>query len=223
MFKIIFWLILIIVLVIIYNKFYLDKTINLFENFGRINRSLTSVNRARNPAIGIVNNRVIDRRSPPDYTNNVVTKQPVNINLPQPLPNLEINFNPMHTVKDDKDKPMNDILKKKVLFYDKSYNDMISKENKDLTYYQNDIINQDKINETAFNVVYQLDKIDYADVKTGLDKCNSNCDGVCFEGGYTGVATCYPKETKTFDWGTLYKNPTFTYGYQAFGPKYLQK
>ena len=42
------------------------------------------------------------------------------------------------------------------------------------------------------------------------------CKGVCFEGGYTGIATCYPMEQKTFDWGTLYKNPTFTYGYTAF-------
>jgi hypothetical protein len=221
MFKIIFWLILIIALVILYNKIYLNK--NITENFSRVNRSLNRVKNDNNPAVQIVNNRVIEPRKPIDYTNNVVTEQPININLPQPSPNLEVNFNPMHTVDDNPNTPMNDILKKKVLFYDKSYNDMISKQNKDLTYYQNDTINQDKINETAFNVVYQIDKIDYANVKTGLDKCNANCDGVCFEGGYTGVATCYPKETKTFDWGTLYKNPTFTYGYQAYGPKYQNK
>jgi hypothetical protein len=49
-------------------------------------------------------------------------------------------------------------------------------------------------------------------VTTGIDKCEKSCGGVCLELGYTGVATCFPKADKPFDWGTLYKNPEFTYG-----------
>ena len=47
--------------------------------------------------------------------------------------------------------------------------------------------------------------------------------GICFENGYDGIATCYLKESKSFDWGTLYKNPTFTYGYNAYGPNNLKQ
>ena len=45
-----------------------------------------------------------------------------------------------------------------------------------------------------------------------MDKCQKSCNGICVELGYTGVASCFPKEDKPFDWGTLYKNPEFTYG-----------
>jgi predicted RNase H-like nuclease len=89
----------------------------------------------------------------------------------------------------------------------------------DLTYYYNDVIDQTKINESAYNIVNQVDKIDYSNVKTGLEKCLEKCDGTCFELGYMGIATCFPKQTKSFDLGTLYKNPTFTYGYNAFKNK----
>lgn len=90
---------------------------------------------------------------------------------------------------------------------------------KDLIQYTNDTINQSKINENAYDVVNQIDKIDYSNVKTGIDKCRKSCKGVCFELGYTGNATCYPKQKKTFDYGTLYKNPTFSYGTNAYKPK----
>lgn len=114
-------------------------------------------------------------------------------------------------------------LENKILFGNKDYNENLSVDNKDNQYFQNDIINQSNINETAFNIVNSIDPIDYSDVKTGIQKCNESCKGVCFEMGYTGVATCYPLETRGFDWGTLYKNPTFTYGYNAFGPENLTK
>lgn len=117
----------------------------------------------------------------------------------------------------DYDQPMRDIAGAIPLDFDyKSYYETTADENKDLVYYYNDAINQSKISETAFNVVNQIDQIDYSNVKTGLQKCKENCAGVCFEGGYTGTATCYPLQQRTFDWGTLYKNPTFTYGYTAF-------
>ena len=110
-----------------------------------------------------------------------------------------------------------------VLFNNKDYNENLSIDNKDNKYFYTDMINQSNINETAFNVVYSIDPIDYADVKTGQDKCNEKCGGICFENGYDGVATCYPKENQPFDWGTLYKNPTFTYGYNAYGPNNLKQ
>ena len=111
----------------------------------------------------------------------------------------------------------------KILFNNKDYNENLSIDNKDNKYYYNDMIDQSKINETAFNVVYSIDPIDYADVKNGITKCNKNCNGICFENGYDGIATCYPTQPQTFDWGTLYKNPEFTYGYNAYGPENLPK
>ena len=110
-----------------------------------------------------------------------------------------------------------------VMFSNKDYNENLSVDNKDNKYYYDDMINQSNINETAFNIVYSIDPIDYADIKTGIQKCNEDCKGVCFENGYDGIATCYPKESKNFDWGTLYKNPTFTYGYNAYGPNNLKQ
>ena len=96
-------------------------------------------------------------------------------------------------------------------------------EQKDNKYFYTDMINQSNINETAFNIVYSIDPIDYADVTTGSEKCDKNCSGVCFENGYDGIATCFPPTNPSFDWGTLYKNPTFTYGYNAFGPENLPR
>lgn len=110
-----------------------------------------------------------------------------------------------------------------VMFSNKDYNENLSIDNKDNKYYYDDMIDQSKINETSFNIIYSIDPIDYSDVKTGIQKCNKNCSGVCFENGYDGIATCYPKDSKNFDWGTLYKNPTFTYGYNAYGPENLEK
>lgn len=109
----------------------------------------------------------------------------------------------------------------RILFNNKDYNENLSIDNKDNKYYYDDMIEQSNINETAFNIVYSIDPIDYADVKTGISKCNENCKGICFENGYDGIATCYPTQPQTFDWGTLYKNPTFTYGYNAYGPENL--
>jgi hypothetical protein len=91
--------------------------------------------------------------------------------------------------------------------------------NKGLTYFQNDTINQSDINENSYDIVNQIDKIDYGDVKTGIQKCNEQCKGVCLEYGYYGSATCYPKPKQSFDYGTLYKNPTFSYGTNAYKPK----
>jgi hypothetical protein len=92
------------------------------------------------------------------------------------------------------------------------YNKLLGDDNKEVTYYYNDVINQSNISENADDLINQIDLIDYADVKTGLQKCEAECKGVCFELGYMGTATCYPPETKGFDYGSIYKNPTFTYG-----------
>jgi hypothetical protein len=114
-----------------------------------------------------------------------------------------------------------DRIEKNVLFNNKDYNENLSIDNKDNKYFYTDMINQSNINETAFNIIYSIDPIDYSDVKTGAEKCDKKCNGVCFENGYDGIATCYPPTNPSFDWGTLYKNPTFTYGYNAFGPNHL--
>lgn len=106
----------------------------------------------------------------------------------------------------------------RILFNNKDYNQNLSIDNKDNKYYYDDMIDQSNINESAFNIVYSIDPIDYANVKTGISKCNESCNGICFENGFDGIATCYPVQPQTFDWGTLYKNPTFTYGYNAYGP-----
>lgn len=103
-----------------------------------------------------------------------------------------------------------------ILFNNKDYNENLSVDNKDLKHYENDMIDDSKINETDFNIIYSIDPIDYSDVETGIQKCYKDCKGTCFEMGYTGVATCYPMTTNNFDYGTLYKNPTFTYGYNAY-------
>ena len=92
------------------------------------------------------------------------------------------------------------------------YDELLERNDEDLVYFQNDFINQSKITEDANDVENCIDKVDYGDVTTGMDKCENSCGGVCLELGYTGVATCFPKADKPFDWGTLYKNPTFTYG-----------
>ena len=92
-----------------------------------------------------------------------------------------------------------------------SYNQILLDNNADLTYYENDVLNQSKINENAYDIINQIDLVDYGKVRTGMEKCNKNCNGLCLELGYTGSATCFPKTTP-FDYGTLYKNPTFTYG-----------
>ena len=91
--------------------------------------------------------------------------------------------------------------------------------NDGLKYYQNDTLNQSGINENSYDVINQIDKVDYGDVKTGMQKCQESCKGICLEYGYTGSATCYPKPKQTFDYGTLYKNPTFSYGTNAYKPK----
>lgn len=92
-----------------------------------------------------------------------------------------------------------------------SYNQILLDDIADLTYYENDVLNQSKINENAYDIINQIDLVDYGKVVTGMQKCNKNCNGVCLELGYTGSATCFPTTTP-FDYGTLYKNPTFTYG-----------
>jgi hypothetical protein len=92
-----------------------------------------------------------------------------------------------------------------------SYNQILLEDNADLTYYENDMLNQSKINENAYDIVNQIDLVDYGKVMTGMEKCKKNCNGVCLELGYTGSATCFPT-TNPFDYGTLYKNSTFTYG-----------
>ena len=92
-----------------------------------------------------------------------------------------------------------------------NYEKILKDSRKGDTYYYNDVINQTKIVEDADNIINSIDVIDYSKVKTGMDKCLENCKGGCYAIGYNGVATCYPLPNKSFQWGTLYKNPMFTH------------
>jgi hypothetical protein len=103
-------------------------------------------------------------------------------------------------------------MERKLVEKNQDYEELLKRNDEDLVYFQNDFINQSRITEDANDVINCIDKVDYGDVTTGMDKCEKSCGGVCLELGYTGVATCFPKADKPFDWGTLYKNPEFTYG-----------
>jgi hypothetical protein len=102
--------------------------------------------------------------------------------------------------------------KRKLTEMNQDYTELLERSQDDLVYFQNDFINQSKITENAYDVENCIDKVDYGNITTGMDKCQQSCSGVCVELGYTGVASCFPKADKPFDWGTLYKNPEFTYG-----------
>ena len=94
-----------------------------------------------------------------------------------------------------------------------TYEQILRQDNDDVTYFQNDEIDQSKITENAFDVINQIDNIDYSKVITGYQKCLKSCpNGMCIEGGYRGTASCIPMPESPFDWGTFYKNPEFTYG-----------
>lgn len=112
----------------------------------------------------------------------------------------------------NKSKDKVSINKDKLVEKNQDYSELLEKDQQDVVYYQNDFINQSKITENAYDVVNCIDKVDYGNITTGMDKCELSCNGVCVELGYTGVASCFPKVDKSFDWGTLYKNPEFTYG-----------
>lgn len=135
--------------------------------------------------------------------------------------NIPTNISNINTMKNKLTNQQITNIDEKILFNNRDYNENLSIDNKDNTYYYDDMIDQSNINETAFNIVYSIDPIDYANVETGISKCNKNCSGICFENGYDGIATCYPSQSQGFDWGTLYKNPTFTYGNNAYGPNNL--
>lgn len=109
----------------------------------------------------------------------------------------------------------------RILFNNRDYNENLTVNNKNNKFFYNDSIDQSKINETAFNIIYNIDPIDFSDVRTGIEKCNKKCGGICFENGYDGIATCYPLNPQGFDWGTLYKNPIFTFGYNAHSQENL--
>ena len=139
-------------------------------------------------------------------------KDKIKLGLSEPHKNFYLTKN---FIRGQQNQKQLDYLQQKVLFNNKNYNDNLSIDNKDNQYFYTDMIDQSNVNETAFNIVYSIDPIDYANVKTGLEKCNEQCNGVCFENGYNGIATCFPHQRTSFDWGTLYKNPSFTYGNSA--------
>jgi hypothetical protein len=125
---------------------------------------------------------------------------------------LKTNRNSLSLNNDNKSNSSLNKEKKKLTEMNQDYDELLKKNQEDVVYFQNDFINQSKITENAYDVENCIDKVDYSDITTGMDKCQKSCNGICVELGYTGVASCFPKEDKPFDWGTLYKNPEFTYG-----------
>jgi hypothetical protein len=122
---------------------------------------------------------------------------------------LKTNTNSLSLNKSKAKVPIN---KEKLVEKNQDYTELLEKNQEDVVYFQNDFINQSKITENAYDIVNCIDKVDYGNITTGMDKCELSCNGVCVELGYTGVASCFPRADKQFDWGTLYKNPEFTYG-----------
>ena len=100
-----------------------------------------------------------------------------------------------YLIKINKTENFNIILENKIIKNKKndSYENILNEENKKLKTFTNDKINQNNIEETANDIINNIDKIDYGKIKTGYDKCNKECNGLCFKMGYTGNATCYPK------------------------------
>ena len=91
------------------------------------------------------------------------------------------------------------------------YAQILLAENNDVTYYYNTLNDNSKVTENAYNVINSIDNVDYSKVKeTGRQKCRKHCKGTCLDGGFTGVSSCIP--ILGTNYGTLYKNPEFTYG-----------
>ena len=89
----------------------------------------------------------------------------------------------------------------------KNYSQLVAEQNNDLTYYHNDVINQSKFSSNPYDVINQVNKINYWDVETGIEKCHKHCPGICYEFGWSGSATCYPPDNTNY--GSFYKNPAF--------------
>ena len=113
------------------------------------------------------------------------------------------------------DKRLDDVLRNAEI-NTSDYDNVVASDYKYLTFFENDIVNQSKINETDSNIINFTDVIDYSNVKTGMQKCLENCKGNCYELGYTGSATCDSRRLLPFDYGSIYKNPTFTFGNNAY-------
>lgn len=94
------------------------------------------------------------------------------------------------------------------------YKQQLMNDNLETTYFYNSLVDQNKITENDYNVINSIDNIDYSQPKEfGIDKCRRTCNGICVESGYNGISSCVPVQNT--NWGTLYKNPEFTYGLQV--------
>lgn len=94
------------------------------------------------------------------------------------------------------------------------YQQQLMEDNLETTYFYNDLIDQNKIKENSNDVINSIDNVDYSQPKElGIDKCLRQCNGICTQVGYNGIGSCIPVEKTNY--GTLYKNPTFTYGLQV--------
>ena len=94
------------------------------------------------------------------------------------------------------------------------YQQQLMEDNLETTYFYNDLIDQNKVKETSFDVINSIDNIDYSKPENvGINKCLMHCNGICTQVGYNGIGSCIPVQKTNY--GTLYKNPAFTYGLQV--------
>ena len=176
-------LLVIVLLIIIFNN-------NFFETFQNVElRGTSDIDGSRNNDI-------------------------ININLDNPFINpydlsseQQTNLNNTRAINYDKSDYLQQYLDNKIKVYTQS----VLAENNDVTYYYNTLYNNNDVTENAYNVINSIDGIDYSKIKeSGREKCIKNCKGTCVDGGFTGVASCMPIVGTNY--GTLYKNPEFTYG-----------
>lgn len=225
--RIIIFILIIVIFIFLLDHFKIIQLENFIpiENFINLNSNKTNkMNKTNfiNNINKIVQNKISSNKTNPNIQrlNDRFYGSKLNQRLHAQANQIEKADNANNTNNAERTQEIAEI-DERILFNNRDYNENLSIDNKNNKYYYNDMISQSDINETAFNIVYSIDPIDYADVKTGIDKCNEKCGGICFENGYDGIATCYPTQPQGFDWGTLYKNPTFTYGYNAYGPEDL--
>ena len=146
--------------------------------------------------------------------NGTPSKNTINVNLndkfinPYDLSsNGQTNLNNVKALKYAKSDKQQKYLDNKI----QAYNQILLAENNDVTYYYNTLNDNSKITHNAYDVINSIDNVDYGKVKeTGREKCRKNCKGTCVQNGYNGVSSCIPIVGTNF--GSLYKNPTFTYG-----------
>ena len=176
-------LLVIVLLIFIYNN-------NFFENFINVElRGTSNIN-------GSINNDTITKNLNDPFVN------PYDLSSDQ-----QTNLNNTTALDYQKSDNQQKYLDNK----SQTYNQAVLAENNDVVYYYNTLYDNNNVVENAYQVINSIDGVDYSKIKeSGREKCIKSCKGTCVDGGFTGVSSCMPIVGTNY--GTLYKNPEFTYG-----------